>query len=106
MAVRDVVPKTNKPKDPSVLDAMDLLGQRWVLRIVWELESEAGAVGFLDLRRRMGNCSSSVLAARMAMLVERGLIEKLPDKQYALTDRGVALGHALRPLWRWAIEQS
>ena len=64
MSVRDVVPQRREDPDPEVVAAMDLLGQRWVLRIVWELEP--GSLGFLELRRRMGNCSSSVLATRLA----------------------------------------
>ncbi|NNG97676.1 helix-turn-helix transcriptional regulator [Gordonia araii NBRC 100433] len=79
---------------------MDLLGQRWVLRVVWELEP--GPLGFLELRRRMGNCSSSMLADRLATLGEAGIVHKLTDKSYELTPKGVALGISLEPLWEWA----
>lgn len=102
VSVRDVVPQRREESEPELLAAMDLLGQRWVLRIVWELEP--GALGFLELRRRMGNCSSSVLAARLALLVEKGIAIKLADKQYELSDRGAALGRALWPIWDWARE--
>ncbi|WP_231706494.1 MULTISPECIES: winged helix-turn-helix transcriptional regulator [Tsukamurella] len=102
MSVRDVVPQRRENPDDEVVAAMDLLGQRWVLRIVWELEP--GSLGFLELRRRMGNCSSSVLATRLAHLVEKGIARKLPDKQYELTSRGEALGRALWPVWDWARE--
>lgn len=102
MSVRDVVPKRREGPDPAVVAAMDLLGQRWVLRIVWELEP--GSLGFLELRRRMGNCSSSVLATRLAQLVEEGVARKLPDKQYELTPRGEVLGRALWPVWDWAAD--
>lgn len=80
---------------------MELLGQRWVLRVVWELEP--GPLGFLELRRRMGNCSSSMLADRLARLADAGIVEKLPDKSYELTaHRGMELGAALEGLWVWA----
>ncbi|BDH55500.1 helix-turn-helix domain-containing protein [Tsukamurella sp. PLM1] len=102
MSVRDVVPQRREDPDPAVVAAMELLGQRWVLRIVWELEP--GSLGFLELRRRMGNCSSSVLATRLALLVEKGIARKLPDKQYELTTRGEALGRALWPVWDWAAD--
>lgn len=100
MSVRDVVPQRREESDPEVLATMDFLGQRWVLRIVWELEP--GALGFLELRRRMGNCSSSVLAARLVQLVEQGVVRKLSDKQYELTTRGEDLGRALWQVWDWA----
>lgn len=96
----DVVTRRRDDDDPEALACMELLGQRWVLRIVWELEP--GALGFLELRRRMGNCSSSVLASRLAMLVEEGIVDKLPDRQYELSTRGAALGRALEPVWEWS----
>ncbi|GAB18415.1 putative HxlR family transcriptional regulator [Gordonia effusa NBRC 100432] len=87
--------------EAGIYAAMDLLGQRWVLRVIWELEP--GPLGFLELRRRMGNCSSSVLADRLNVLSRAGIVEKLPDKAYELTaHRGGALGAALEGVWRWA----
>ncbi|MET9487510.1 helix-turn-helix domain-containing protein [Nocardia sp. NPDC006630] len=83
-----------------LLAAMDLLGQRWMLRVIWELEP--GPLGFLELRRRMGNCSSSMLSVRMQRLQEAGVVVKKPDKSYELTEAGTELGQALEPLWQWS----
>ncbi|MBL1074149.1 helix-turn-helix transcriptional regulator [Nocardia sp. 2] len=80
--------------------AMDLLGQRWMLRIVWELG--AGPLGFLELRRRMGNCSSSMLSVRLQRLVEAGVLRKNPDKSYEMTTAGRELGAALASVWQWS----
>ena len=89
------------PSEDGIYAAMDLLGQRWILRVIWELEP--GPLGFLELRRRMGNCSSSVLADRLAVLVEADVVEKLDDKSYELTaHRGAALGAALEGVWDWS----
>jgi DNA-binding HxlR family transcriptional regulator len=80
---------------------MELLGQRWVLRIVWELEP--GALGFLELRRRMGHCSSSMLSERLQQLQAARIVSKLPDKSYELTvPAGTALGAALQSVWDWS----
>ncbi|GGK36646.1 winged helix-turn-helix transcriptional regulator [Nocardia camponoti] len=100
---------TTDPDEPgsetALYAAMELLGQRWVLRVVWELEP--GPLGFLELRRRMGNCSSSMLAERLATLTQVGILEKHPDKSYSLTPhRGATLGEALEPLWQWADKHS
>lgn len=100
MAVEDVIPLHRDEAYPEVVAAMELLGQRWVLRIVWELQP--GALGFLELRRRMDNCSSSVLAGRLVQLVEQGIAVKLADKRYELSPRGDALGAVLEPVWDWA----
>ncbi|WP_327119778.1 helix-turn-helix transcriptional regulator [Nocardia sp. NBC_01730] len=88
------------PATAPALAAMDLLGQRWMLRILWELEPER--LGFLELRRRMGNCSSSMLSARLQHLQSAGLIAKNPDKSYELTTAGTELGAALESVWEWS----
>ncbi len=79
---------------------MELLGQRWMLRVIWELEP--GPLGFLALRRRMGNCSSSMLSVRMQRLQETGVVLKKSDKSYELTTAGRELAVALKPLWQWS----
>jgi len=84
-----------------VLSTIDLLGQRWTLRIVWELAP--GPLGFLQLRRSMGNCSSSMLSNRLQQLQEAGLVKKNgPKGAYELTETGIRLGAALQPLWEWS----
>ncbi|WP_238846031.1 winged helix-turn-helix transcriptional regulator [Nocardia terpenica] len=80
--------------------AMELLGQRWMLRVIWELAP--GPLGFLELRRRMDNCSSSMLSVRLQTLQDAGIIVKRPDKSYELTARGGELSRALEPLWAWS----
>ena len=91
--------------EAAIYAAMDLLGQKWVLRVIWELEP--GPLGFLELRRRMGNCSSSVLADRLNTLGHAGIVQKLADKSYELTAHGGAeLGVALESVWQWADTRS
>lgn len=83
-----------------LLTAMDLLGQRWMLRVLWELEP--GPLGFLELRRRMGNCSSSMLSVRLQRLQNANLLVKQTDKSYELTTVGRELAAALEPVWAWS----
>ncbi len=72
-----------------------------MLRVVWELEP--GPLGFLELRRRMGNCSSSMLSNRLQQLQVAGLVDKHgPKGAYELTGAGVGLSEALQPLWDWS----
>jgi DNA-binding HxlR family transcriptional regulator len=79
--------------------AMDLLGRRWSLRILWELRD--GAVGPRSLLARCDGLSSSVLYTRLRELNEAGLVT-LADDGYALTDLGASLRAALDPLDAWA----
>jgi len=83
-----------------LMAAMDLLGRRWALRILWELR--AGPVGARDLQARCDDMSSSVLYDRLRDLAASGLLERTDDDQYALSDLGTGLGSALKPLDTWA----
>jgi DNA-binding HxlR family transcriptional regulator len=80
--------------------ALDLLGRRWALRVLWELRD--GPLGARALRERCDGMSPSVLYERLGELTESGLVEQLDDARYALTDVGHALGTALEPLDKWA----
>ncbi|MFD3595840.1 winged helix-turn-helix transcriptional regulator [Nocardia sp. NPDC058640] len=92
---------TGDEPSPKILAAIDLLGQRWMLRVIWELEP--GPLGFLDLRRRMGNCSSSMLSDRLQQLQSAALIHKnAPRGAYELTTEGTLLAESLQPLWDWS----
>jgi DNA-binding HxlR family transcriptional regulator len=86
--------------------ALDLLGRRWALRVLWELRD--GPVGARALRARCDEVSPSVLYERLRDLAGAGLIQKA-ERGYELTPIGRELGQALEPLnqWarRWAAEQ-
>lgn len=80
--------------------ALDLLGRRWSLRILWELAG--GPLGARALRARCDDMSTSVLYARLAELVEAGLVRTNADGAYELTPLGADLGQAIAPLDAWA----
>lgn len=80
--------------------ALDLLGRRWALRVLWELR--AGPVGARALLERCDGLSSSVLYDRLRDLAGAGLIDKNSQGDYRLTDLGADLGVALAPLDTWA----
>ncbi|WP_424857487.1 winged helix-turn-helix transcriptional regulator [Streptomyces sp. SAI-170] len=85
-----------------VMALLDLLGRRWVLRILWELRTGA-TPNFRRLQQSCGNVSSSVLATRLRELGEAALVEHTGDG-YALTAQGAALLELLAPLDVWASE--
>jgi DNA-binding HxlR family transcriptional regulator len=82
-----------------LMAAMDLLGRRWALRILWELRD--GPTGARSLRAKCDDMSSSVLYDRLHELMASGLINRR-NEEYVLSDVGAALGSALRPLDAWA----
>jgi len=98
-------PKPGKPVRGSrtgrpVMALIDLIGRRWVLRIVWELR--AGPLTFRALQQACGGLSPSVLNRRLAELRETALIETKADAGYALTTFGRELLAQLVPLTVWA----
>jgi DNA-binding HxlR family transcriptional regulator len=83
-----------------LMAALDLLGRRWALRILWELRD--GPVGARALRERCDGMSSSVLYERLRELAGAGLVERDEADRYRLTRQGASLGAAIEPLDRWA----
>jgi DNA-binding HxlR family transcriptional regulator len=78
---------------------LDLLGRRWVLRIIWELREET--FNFRALQERCDSMSPSVLNQRLGELREAGAVE-LVDDGYRLTAEGKRLFEVLAPLHYWA----
>ena len=85
-----------------MMAALDLLGRRWTLRVIWELGRQPA--GFRELRRRCDAMSSSVLSQRLRDLTEAGIIEAEADGVYRLTALGRGLEGALLPLQAWSDE--
>jgi DNA-binding HxlR family transcriptional regulator len=80
--------------------ALDLLGRRWTLRVLWELR-DGSAASFRELRERCDSMSTSVLNQRLTELREAGLIHTVAGG-YCLTRQGMELQEALAPLDAWA----
>lgn len=80
--------------------ALDLLGRRHVLRIVWELH--AGPSGFRELRDRCEGLSPSTLSQRLTELRDAALVETEASGRNALTELGRSLVEALTPIVQWS----
>jgi DNA-binding HxlR family transcriptional regulator len=80
--------------------AMDLLGRRWALRILWELRD--GPVGARALLARCEGLSSSVMYDRLRELTDAGLVGRREESDYELTPMGHKLERAIAPLDGWA----
>ncbi|WBQ04366.1 winged helix-turn-helix transcriptional regulator [Kribbella sp. CA-293567] len=87
-----------------IMAVLDLLGRRWMLRVLWELRD--GAVGFRDLRARCDQASPTVLHSRLSELKAAGLVTQNEARAYYLTPSGNRLYDSLKPLRRWAEEWS
>lgn len=88
----------SQPARP-ITEALELLGRRWALRLVWELRRDA--LGFGELRARTG-VGPSTLSQRLRELGSAGVVERDPGRRYRLSSSGRELGRVLFELNRWA----
>ena len=80
---------------------LDLLGHRWALRILWELQ--ARPLSSRMLAAHCGGVSPTVLQRRLRELRDAKVVE-LPGKSgYALSIHGALLVDGLLPLEQWAL---
>jgi DNA-binding HxlR family transcriptional regulator len=93
-----MLPRTYEGQDCSIARALEVLGERWTMLVIRE--------AFLGTRRFEGfmerlEIARNVLAARLARLVEEGVLEKVayqerPERyEYRLTAKGLDLLPAL-----------
>ena len=87
--------KTGRP----IMALLDLLGRRWVLRIVWELREEPRR--FRELQDAIG-ASPTIVNARLADLREAKLVELDDAAGYRLTPLGQELLKLFLPLHVWS----
>jgi DNA-binding HxlR family transcriptional regulator len=81
-----------------IMAALDLLGRRGALRILWELR--AGPLTFRALQEAC-ETNPGLLNTRLKELREVRIVTHA-EGGYQLTPQGEALGRALLPLRRWA----
>jgi DNA-binding HxlR family transcriptional regulator len=79
--------------------ALDLLGRRWALRVLWELRE--GAHTFRALQQACAGISPAVLNTRLRELRDVDVVERTDDG-YALAPAGRELCRALAPLEMWS----
>jgi DNA-binding HxlR family transcriptional regulator len=85
----------------AIMAVFDLLGRKWNMRIMWELNSSS--LSFRGLQERCDGMSPSVLNTRIKQLTEAKLIFTTSEG-YKLTELGLSLMDTLNPLRDWASE--
>lgn len=99
------VPKPGRPVRGSdtgrpIMALLDLLGRRWVMRIIWELRDRP--LTFRELRERCDAMSPTVLNQRLHELRETRIIEIAEPGGYTLSEAGKDLLQSMMPLLRWS----
>lgn len=85
----------------AIMAVFDLLGQKWNMRVLWELRNES--LSFRGIQNKCDGMSPSVLNSRIKKLVTAKLIIST-SSGYQLTDLGSSLMMTLDPLRSWASE--
>jgi DNA-binding HxlR family transcriptional regulator len=88
--------RTGRP----IMALLDLLGQRWTLRILWELRDTT--LTSRALRTACDEASPTVVQARLSELREAGFAELGESGGYGLTPLGRELCETFMPLHRFA----
>jgi DNA-binding HxlR family transcriptional regulator len=101
------VPKPGSPVRGSstgkpIMALLDLLGRRWVMRIIWELRGEP--LTFRDLRERCDAMSPTVLNQRLHELRDTEIVTVAEAGGYVLSDAGKDLLASMMPLLKWSEE--
>lgn len=88
--------------------AMDVIGGKWKVLILWELSERPHRFG--ELRRELPGVTEKVLAAQLREMEADGIVhreaydEVPPRVEYSLTPAGASLNDALGPLGAWGRE--
>lgn len=99
-----VLGRTYEGQDCSIARTLEVVGERWTLLVL--RECFLGTARFDDFQRRLG-IARNVLQARLARLVDEGVLERRPYQdrprrcEYVLTSEGRDLLPVLLTLLEW-----
>ncbi|MBM7771326.1 DNA-binding HxlR family transcriptional regulator [Actinokineospora baliensis] len=88
--------------------AMDVIGGKWKVLILWALDEHPCRFG--ELRRHLPGITEKVLTSHLRELESDGVVHRHPYNElplrveYSLTPRGRSLNAALAPLGTWGRE--
>ena len=98
--------------DCPILYAMDLIGQKWKLPILWYIaDAENQTLRYRELERKVVGITATMLTKCLRELEADHLISRTqyntipPTVEYSLTERGKTLIPALESVYSWADQQ-
>jgi DNA-binding HxlR family transcriptional regulator len=87
--------------------ALDVIGGKWKVLILWNLHQQPEGTRFGELRRQVQGISEKMLIQQLRELendgvVHRQMFQEIPPKvEYSLTEFGVSLKEAMTPICQW-----
>lgn len=89
-----------------IIYAMDIIGSKWKLPILWNLTREDN-LHYNELKRRIRGITNTMLTRALRQLMDDGIIERHcagtvpPSVTYSLTEIGYQLLPSLDSLYAW-----
>ena len=110
MAIQDLPKNENiYETECPILYAMDIIGQKWKLPILWYIaDAENQTLRYRELERKVVGITATMLTKCLRELEADGLINRKqystipPTVEYSLTERGKTLIPALDSIYQWA----
>ena len=97
--------------DCPILFAMEIIGQKWKLPILWYI-ADKEVIRYNELQRKVVGITATMLTKDLRELENDGLISRKqystipPTVEYSLTEKGKTLIPALDTLYQWADDQT
>ena len=98
-------------KDCPLEYAMDILGGKWKLKIIWTIY-RFKVLRFNALKRELPGITDLMLSKILKTLVENNVVARVqfneipPHVEYSLTENGVKLVESLSNIRQWVSEQN
>lgn len=95
-------------RDCPAARVLEIVAQKWVIHIVFQLHEAGGTRRFRELQRAVGVITQKELTKQLRRLERFGLVDRRvypevpPRVEYSLTPLGATLVPALEELSRWA----
>ena len=98
--------------DCPILYAMEIIGQKWKLPIMWYIsDADNQTLRYKELERKVVGITATMLTKCLRELESDGLVKRTqystipPTVEYSLTERGRTLIPALESVYSWGESQ-
>lgn len=104
--------KNNYDTDCPILYAMEIIGQKWKLPILWYIcDAESQTLRYKELERKVVGITATMLTKCLRELEQDRLISRKqyntipPTVEYSIAERGKLLMPALQSIYDWGESQ-
>ena len=94
-------PVKNSKSGQPIMVALDLLGRKWALRVLWQLR-DGNKRSFREIQSQCEITSPNVLTSRLKELRDTNIVVLEEAGGYKVTETGMRLLQAIEPLAQWS----